>query len=191
MPAHSPVKKERVGLGGSRMGTKENNITKEGRRCSWECFEKIETYCYSEIFFFLEILINVKAGSVKEGTRKVYHGHRVGQACSTVLLMQKKQKFFESLDCAVECINRAYTDDHIYTWSHSQTALQALKVLREMSKPVWSLSGNKLTLLCVFGHSVVQGNGDGIPWLGKDQVVCSLVLYQQFQSHHVLVASRL
>jgi hypothetical protein len=27
----SPVKKERVGLGGSRMGTKENEIAKAGR----------------------------------------------------------------------------------------------------------------------------------------------------------------
>jgi hypothetical protein len=59
------VKKESVGLGGSRMGTKENEIAKGGRPCSWECYEKkIETYCYSEIFFFLEILINVKVGRV-------------------------------------------------------------------------------------------------------------------------------
>jgi hypothetical protein len=34
------VKKERVGLGGSRMGTKENKISKAGRQCSWECYEK-------------------------------------------------------------------------------------------------------------------------------------------------------
>jgi hypothetical protein len=40
MPALSPVKKERVGLGGSRMGTKENKIAKAGRPCSWECYEK-------------------------------------------------------------------------------------------------------------------------------------------------------
>jgi hypothetical protein len=59
------VKKERVGLGGGRMGTKENKISKAGRPCLWECYEKIETYCYSEIFFFLEIPINVKAGRVK------------------------------------------------------------------------------------------------------------------------------
>jgi hypothetical protein len=58
------VNKGRVGLGGSRMGTKENKISKAGRSCSWECYEKMETYCYSEIFF-LEILINVKAGRVK------------------------------------------------------------------------------------------------------------------------------
>jgi hypothetical protein len=51
MPALSPVKKERVGLGGSRMGTKENKIAKAGRPCPWECYEKIETCCYSEIFF--------------------------------------------------------------------------------------------------------------------------------------------
>jgi hypothetical protein len=63
IPALSPVKKESVGLGGSRMGTKENEIVKAGRPCSWECYEKIETYCYSE-FFFLEILINVKASRV-------------------------------------------------------------------------------------------------------------------------------
>jgi hypothetical protein len=34
------VKKERVGLGVSRMGTKENKISKAGRPCSWECYEK-------------------------------------------------------------------------------------------------------------------------------------------------------
>jgi hypothetical protein len=50
MPALSPVKKERVGLRGSRMGTKKNEIAKAGRPCSWECYEKTETYCYSEIF---------------------------------------------------------------------------------------------------------------------------------------------
>jgi hypothetical protein len=64
MSALSPVEKEGVGLGGSRMGTKEIKIAKAGRLCSRECYEKIETYCYSEIFF-LEILINLKAGRVK------------------------------------------------------------------------------------------------------------------------------
>jgi hypothetical protein len=59
MPVHSPVKKESVGLWSNRMGTKE--IAKVGRPCSWECYE--EKCCYSEIFF-LEILINVKAGKV-------------------------------------------------------------------------------------------------------------------------------
>jgi hypothetical protein len=38
MPALSPVKEKSVGLGGSRMGTKENKIAKVGR--SWECYEK-------------------------------------------------------------------------------------------------------------------------------------------------------
>jgi hypothetical protein len=51
MPGLSPVKKERVELGASRMGTKENKIAKVGRPCPWECYEKIETCCYSEIFF--------------------------------------------------------------------------------------------------------------------------------------------
>jgi hypothetical protein len=54
MPALSPVKKESVELGGSRMGTKENKIAKAGRQCSWECYQIIETYCYSEIFLFLK-----------------------------------------------------------------------------------------------------------------------------------------
>jgi hypothetical protein len=40
MPALSPVKKESVGLGGSRMGTKENKIAKAGKPCSWECHKK-------------------------------------------------------------------------------------------------------------------------------------------------------
>jgi hypothetical protein len=34
------VKKERVGLGGSRMGTKENKTSKAERPCSWEWYEK-------------------------------------------------------------------------------------------------------------------------------------------------------
>jgi hypothetical protein len=40
MPAISPVKKESVGLGGSRMGTKENKVEKAGRPCSCEYYEK-------------------------------------------------------------------------------------------------------------------------------------------------------
>jgi hypothetical protein len=36
MPALSPVIKESVELGGSRMGTKENKIAKAGRPCSYE-----------------------------------------------------------------------------------------------------------------------------------------------------------
>jgi hypothetical protein len=51
MPALSPVKKERVGLGGSRMGTKENKIAKAEDRVHGSATKKIETYCYSEIFF--------------------------------------------------------------------------------------------------------------------------------------------
>jgi hypothetical protein len=40
MPTLSPVKKESVGLGGSRMGTKENKIAKAGRPRSREYYEK-------------------------------------------------------------------------------------------------------------------------------------------------------
>jgi hypothetical protein len=34
------VKKESVGIRGSRMVTKENEIAKAGRPCSWEGYEK-------------------------------------------------------------------------------------------------------------------------------------------------------
>jgi hypothetical protein len=54
------VKKERVGLGGSRMGTK-----KAGRPCSWECYEKKLKHTVIQKYFSFEILINVKAGRVK------------------------------------------------------------------------------------------------------------------------------
>jgi hypothetical protein len=64
MPALSPVKKESVGLGGSRMVTKENKISKVGRPCSWECYEKKLKHTVIQKYFFLEILINVKAGRV-------------------------------------------------------------------------------------------------------------------------------
>jgi hypothetical protein len=65
MPALSPVKKGRVGLGGSRMGTKENEIAKAVRPCSWQCYEKKLKHTVIQKYFFLEILINVKAGRVK------------------------------------------------------------------------------------------------------------------------------
>jgi hypothetical protein len=52
MPALSPLKKERVGLGSSRMGTKENKIAKAGRPCSWECYEKKLNILIQKYFFF-------------------------------------------------------------------------------------------------------------------------------------------
>jgi hypothetical protein len=54
MPALSPVKKERVGLGASRMGTKENKIAKAGRPCSWECYEKKFKPTVIQKYFFLK-----------------------------------------------------------------------------------------------------------------------------------------
>jgi hypothetical protein len=53
MLALSPVKKERVELGGSRMGTKENKIAKARRPCSWECYKKnLNILLFRNIFFF-------------------------------------------------------------------------------------------------------------------------------------------
>jgi hypothetical protein len=46
------------------MDTKENKTAKAGRPRSWECYEKIETTVIQK-YFFLEILINIKAGRVK------------------------------------------------------------------------------------------------------------------------------
>jgi hypothetical protein len=40
MPALSPVKKGNVRLGGSRLGTEENNVAKSERPCSWEFYER-------------------------------------------------------------------------------------------------------------------------------------------------------
>jgi hypothetical protein len=59
------VKRERVGLGGSRMGTKENKISKAGRPCSWECYKKNLKHTVIQKYFLHEILINVKASRVK------------------------------------------------------------------------------------------------------------------------------
>jgi hypothetical protein len=45
------VKKERVGLGGSRTGTEENKIAKAGRPGSWECYEKnLNIHLFRSIF---------------------------------------------------------------------------------------------------------------------------------------------
>jgi hypothetical protein len=51
MPALSPVKKEIVGLGGSRMGTKKTRLRKREDRVHGSATKKIKTYCFSEIFF--------------------------------------------------------------------------------------------------------------------------------------------
>jgi hypothetical protein len=64
MPALTPVTKESVGLGGSRMGTKENKTAKAGRQCSRECYEKNLNILLFRNIFFLDILNNVKAGRV-------------------------------------------------------------------------------------------------------------------------------
>jgi hypothetical protein len=53
MPPLSPVKKESVGLGGSRMGTKENKTAKAGRPCSWECYERNGNVLLFRNIFFL------------------------------------------------------------------------------------------------------------------------------------------
>jgi hypothetical protein len=54
MPALSPVNKERVGLGGSRMGKKENTIAKAGGPCSRECYEKNGNILLFRNTFFLK-----------------------------------------------------------------------------------------------------------------------------------------
>jgi hypothetical protein len=51
MPVLSPVKKESVGLGGGRMGTKKTRLQKREDRLHGSATKKIEAYSYSEIFF--------------------------------------------------------------------------------------------------------------------------------------------
>jgi hypothetical protein len=63
MPALSPVKKESVGLGGSRMGTKKQDF-KSGKTVFMGVLRKRWKHTLILKFFFLEILINVKAGRV-------------------------------------------------------------------------------------------------------------------------------
>jgi hypothetical protein len=65
MPALSPVKKESVGLGVSRMGTEENKIAKAKNTVFMGVLRKKWKHTVNQNFFFLEILINVKAGRVK------------------------------------------------------------------------------------------------------------------------------
>jgi hypothetical protein len=64
MPALSKVKKESVELWGSRMGTKENKTAKAGIPCGSATKKKLK-HAVIQKYFFLEILINVKAGRVK------------------------------------------------------------------------------------------------------------------------------
>jgi hypothetical protein len=64
MPALSPVKKESVGLGDSRIGTKESKIAKAGRPMFMGVLRKKLKHTVIQKYFFLDILINVKAGRV-------------------------------------------------------------------------------------------------------------------------------
>jgi hypothetical protein len=48
------VKNESVGLGGSKMGTKENEIAKARIPCSWECYEKNRNILLFRNIFFLK-----------------------------------------------------------------------------------------------------------------------------------------
>jgi hypothetical protein len=63
MLALSPVKKESVGLGGSRMGTKENDC-KSGKTVFMGVLRNKLKHTVIQKYFFLESLINVKAGRV-------------------------------------------------------------------------------------------------------------------------------
>jgi hypothetical protein len=73
------------------MGTKENKIAKAGRPCSWECHENKFKHTLILKYFFLQILIIVKAGRVMSGARKVTRGRhgargrRVGQPWFNVM----------------------------------------------------------------------------------------------------------
>jgi hypothetical protein len=57
------VKKERVGLGGHRMGTKKQDF-KSGKTVFMGVLQKKLEHTVIQKYFFLEILINVKAGRV-------------------------------------------------------------------------------------------------------------------------------
>jgi hypothetical protein len=50
MPALSPVKKESVELGGSRMGTEENNMANAGRPCSGSATKKLKDTVIQNFF---------------------------------------------------------------------------------------------------------------------------------------------
>jgi hypothetical protein len=65
MPALSPVKKERVGLRGSRMCTKKKQVCKSGKTVFMGVLRKKWKHTVIQKYSFLEILINVKAGRVK------------------------------------------------------------------------------------------------------------------------------
>jgi hypothetical protein len=64
MPALSPVRKENVGLVAVEWVQKKTRLQKREDRVHESATKKMKTYCYSEIFFLLKILINVKAGRV-------------------------------------------------------------------------------------------------------------------------------
>jgi hypothetical protein len=64
MPALSPVKKESVGLGGSRMGKKRKRDCKSGKTVFMGVLRKKLKHTVIQKYFFLDILINVKAGRV-------------------------------------------------------------------------------------------------------------------------------
>jgi hypothetical protein len=63
MPALSPVKKESVGLGGGRMDTKKHDCKSRKTVFRGVLRRKLK-HTLIQKYFFLEILINAKAGRV-------------------------------------------------------------------------------------------------------------------------------
>jgi hypothetical protein len=60
MPALSPVKRESVGLGDSRMGTKENEIAKAGRPWFMGVLRKKLKHTVIQKYFFLKFRLTLK-----------------------------------------------------------------------------------------------------------------------------------
>jgi hypothetical protein len=73
------VKKESVGLGAVEWVQKKQDC-KSGKTVFMGVLRKKLKHTVIQKYFSLEILINVKAGRVNSGARKVYRGRRVGQA---------------------------------------------------------------------------------------------------------------
>jgi hypothetical protein len=80
------VKKKRVGLGGSRMGTKENDFKREKTMFIGMLRKKKKLeHTVIQKYFFLEIPINVKAGRVKRVPGKYNAGAAMDRVALTLI----------------------------------------------------------------------------------------------------------
>jgi hypothetical protein len=96
MPAVSPVKKESVGLGAVEWVQKKTRLQKQEDCVHGNATKKLK-HTVIQKFFFLEILINVKASRVNSGARKYIAGAALDRPVLLSSLPNVRGSYWDSL----------------------------------------------------------------------------------------------